>query len=377
MYHTLIYLDHAATTPLDPEIATLMEQTGIECWANPSSPHAQGRKARAAIDEARASIASDLGVKSSEVVFTASGSEANCLALFGVCEKYMQKAEHPGHIVGLSIEHSCSLKSFDRLRRQGWEVTLLPVNAEGIVSVKEVGKALQENTAIVSVQWANNEVGSIQPVEEIATVCKEAGVPFHTDAVQAVGQLPLCNLPDLTSIAAHKFYGPKGIGALIVREHVELCPQILGGGQEFSLRSGTEFTPGIVGMAAALNKALTTQKEESARLIALRDDFIAKLEALDGIRINGSRTKRLPNNVNISLADKDGETVVIQLDMQGICAATGSACVTGFSEPSHVIEALHPGTDIARKTVRFSLGKSTTEQDLEAALTALKQIIDQ
>jgi cysteine desulfurase len=316
-------------------------------------------------------------VKPQEVIFTASGSEANSLALFGVCEKWMDTKGSPGHVAVLSIEHHCSLKAIDRLKKFGWNVSLIPVDDEGILRSSSLESILQDDTAIVSVQWANNEVGTIQPIEEVALLCKQRGVFFHTDAVQPIGQLAIPELPDLTSIAAHKFYGPKGMGALIVRDHIEIAPQILGGGQEFDIRAGTENTPGIVGMAKALELAIEHQPDEQTRLTALRDEFIQQLTELPNVTLNGHELKRLPNNVNVRFGGNKGETIVIQLDMQGICAATGSACATGSSEPSHVLEAMGRSKAATSENVRFSLGRSTTKEDLDTVVDTLKNITSQ
>ena len=370
----MIYLDHAATTPLHPDVAAAMHEAEA-LWGNPSSPHMQGREARNAIDAARESIASHLGVKAQEVIFTASGSEANSLALYGTAERWQQEHGKPGHVIMLGIEHSCSLKGVERLKSFGWESTLLPVNEQGLLDPKDLKEALRSDTALVSVQWANNEIGTIQPIAECEAICTEAGILFHIDAVQPIGQLPIPTLPDMTSIAAHKFYGPKGIGALIVREHVELKPQVLGGGQEFGLRGGSENTPAIVGMAKALEIAVMKQAEEHDRLIELRDGFMEQLTSLPGVSINGDRTLRLPNNINAHFEGKSGETIVIQLDQRGICAATGSACATGSTDPSHVIQALGHDKNFASSNVRFSLGMSTTKGDLDTVFAALQEII--
>ena len=374
----MIYLDHAATTPLHPRVYEKMLSVMKNEWGNPSSPHQKGRDARQHLDVSRQVIANLLHVKPHEVIFTASGSEANSLALFGVCEKWkMNHGGNTGHVIALSTEHSCSIKAVQRLQREGWEVSLLPVNEEGMLDSTVLENAMQQNTAFVSVQWGNNEVGTIQPIEQCAKICKERGVTFHTDAVQPIGQLPLPTLPDLTTIAAHKFYGPKGIGALIVRDHVEIAAQILGGGQEFNLRAGTENLPAIVGMALALEIAMEKQKEETLRLCTLRDYFIEELEKLPSVTLNGPRTARLPNNVNARFKGHSGETLVIQLDLHGIAAATGSACASGSSGPSHVLEAMGREAGAASENIRFSLGASTTKKDLDTTIQVLKKSLNQ
>lgn len=372
----MIYLDHAATTPLDPGVLEAMLPHMRDTWGNPSSPHAKGREARAAIDESRATIAQHIGVKPHEVLFVSSGSEANSLALFGTCEKYIATHKQPGRIVLLSTEHSCSIHATDKLKKQGWDVALIPVDHDGLVSVHTIKESLTDDTALVSIQWANNEVGTIQPIEEIAQLCQERSVPFHSDAVQPIGQLPFPTvLPDMMSMAAHKFYGPKGIGTLIVREHIKLSPQILGGGQEYSLRAGTEDTPGIVGMAAALTLAMEEQRTEAARLTQLREGFISELLTLPGVSLNGHATKRLPNNVNVRFAGKKAESLVVQLDLKGICVSTGAACVTGASEPSHVLEAMGRTPQEAGENLRLTLGRGTTKEELDRTVEVLKNLV--
>jgi len=374
---TMIYLDHAATTPLHPRVYEEMLSVMKNEWGNPSSPHGKGREARQHLDASRLTIANILGVKAHEVIFTASGSEANSLAVFGVCEKWKMRHGTAGHVIALSTEHSCSIKAVQRLQREGWEVSLLPVDEEGMLDSKVLADAIQDNTVFASIQWGNNEVGTIQPIEQCAKICKERGVIFHTDAVQPIGQLPLPILPDMTTIAAHKFYGPKGIGALIVRDHIEIAAQILGGGQEFNLRAGTENLPAIVGMAIALEIAMEKQKEEAMRLCTLRDYFIDQLEKLPNVTLNGPRIQRLPNNINVRFQGHSGETLVIQLDLHGIAAATGSACASGSSGPSHVLEAMGREAGAASENIRFSLGASTTKQDLDTTIKVLKESLNQ
>lgn len=373
----MIYLDHAATTPLDPRVLDVMLPVMQDTWGNPSSPHSMGREAKNMLDAARQNIANSLGVKPHEVIFTASGSEANSLALFGRCEKWKQENGRAGHVIALSTEHSCSIKAVQRLQREGWKVSLLPVNEEGVLEIPVLEEVLTKDTALISIQWGNNEVGAMQPIKECGELCKEHGITFHTDAVQPIGQLEIPVLPDMTTIAAHKFYGPKGIGALIVRDHVELYPQILGGGQEFNLRAGSENLPAIVGMAKALELSIAKQPSEEKRLTELRDYFITELETMPGVSLNGPRTARLPNNANMRFEGRSGETIVIQLDLAGIAAATGSACASGSSGPSHVLEAMGRSNIAASENIRFSLGASTTKEELDTVVTTLKEILNQ
>ena len=372
----MIYLDHAATTPLDPQVMEAMLPHLKNTWGNPSSPHAKGREARSAIDNARQTIADLLGVLSHEVVFVSNGSEGNSLALFGTCEAWVDSHGKPGHLITASVEHSCSLKAADKLERHGWNVTRLPVDEYGMLSAKNLKEALRDDTALVSLQWANNEVGTIQPIEEMASVCADTDTPFHCDAVQGIGLLPLPSpIPDLMTIAAHKFYGPKGIGALVVREGMELTSQVMGGGQEFELRAGTENTPAIVGMAKALELVLADVKGAADTLRILRDHLTTEiLSTIKETSLNGHPEKRLPNFANIRFAGRSAETLVIQTDMEGICISSGAACVTGASKPSHVLQAMGRSADEALENMRFSLGKGTTKEEIEATIATLQKI---
>ncbi|PIQ76623.1 cysteine desulfurase NifS [Candidatus Peregrinibacteria bacterium CG10_big_fil_rev_8_21_14_0_10_49_24] len=373
MLNAMIYLDHAATSPLDPRVLEAMLPHLRDTWGNPSSPHAKGREARIAIDTARQSIADRLGVLPHEIVFVSSGSEGNSLAMFGSCERWLQTHEGPGHLITASVEHSCSLKAADKLEAAGWKITKLPVDAFGMLSATDLEDALTEDTALVSLQWANNEVGTIQPVEELAAVCKKAGVPFHCDAVQGVGLLPLPSpVPDLMTIAAHKFYGPKGIGVLVVREHIELCPQVMGGGQEFGLRAGTENTAGIVGMAAALELCEDKRQETTPYIRNLRDILVSGILSMEGTSLNGHPEHRLPNFANIRFEGLSAENILMKLDMAGICVSSGAACVTGAIEASHVLTAMGRSATEAKENIRFSLGKSTTEKEIETVLQAIQ-----
>jgi len=372
----MIYLDHAATTPTDPRVLEAMLPHLRNTWGNPSSAHKAGRLAHAAMDESRQTIAEILGLKAHEVIFVSSGSEGNSLALFGRAEQWLKEHKSPGHIITLSTEHSCSIKAVEYLKTKGWKITALPVDKDGVMSVQNLQDAFTEDTALVSVQWANSEVGTIQPIEEIASLCKKHDVPFHCDAVQPVGQLPFPKkLPDMMTIAAHKFYGPKGIGVLTVREGVRLQPQVMGGGQEFDLRAGTENVPAMVGMAKALQIAMEEQPTEMKRLTELRDRFIGDLLSLGGTSLNGSKSNRLPNNVNMHFKNHSAETLVIKLDMAGICVSSGSACATGSTEPSHVLQAMGRSDDEAVRNIRFSLGKSTTAAELQTVVRTLKTLL--
>jgi len=372
----MIYLDHAATTPTDPRVAEVMLPHLQTTWGNPSSPHAKGREARCAIDAARKTMADLLGILPQEIAFVSSGSEGNSLALFGICEHWVETHGAPGHLITASVEHSCSLKAADKLDRQGWRITRLPVDKFGRLQSADLEEALTEDTALVSIQWANNEVGTVQPVKEMASMCQKKGVPFHCDAVQGVGLLPLPSpLPDLMTIAAHKFYGPKGMAALIVKETVKVSPQIMGGGQEFGLRAGTENAPGIVGMAKALTLALEDVQGTAKNIQALRNLLVDGIcTEITGTSLNGHPEYRLPNFANIRFAGRSAEMLVIQLDMEGICVSSGAACVTGASKPSHVLEAMGRSASEALENLRFSLGKDTTREEVETTIETLKKM---
>lgn len=369
----MIYLDHAATTPLDPRVAEAMIPHLRDTWGNPSSPHAKGREARIAIDSARQSIADNLSILPHEVVFVSSGSEGNSLAMFGRCEKWVEMHGKPGHLITASVEHSCSLKAVDKLEKNGWKISRLPVDEYGMLNPEDLRTLLTEDTALVSLQWANNEVGTIQPVEELAAVCKEAGVPFHCDAVQGVGLLKIPSpTPDLMTIAGHKFYGPKGVGVLVVRNDVQLCSQVMGGGQEFGLRAGTENTASIVGMAKALELVQETREETAKHVLKLRDILVEGILSLEGTSLNGHPEKRLPNFANIRFEGKSAENILITLDMAGICVSSGAACVTGSVETSHVLTAMGRSAAEAKENIRFSLGKGTTEGEISKVLAVIQ-----
>ena len=374
----MIYLDHAATTPLDPKVLDAMLPHLENSWGNPSSPHAKGREAHSAIDTARQTMADLLGVLPQEIVFVSNGSEGNSLALFGACEHWIEEHKKPGHLITASVEHSCSLKSADKLESKGWKVTRLPVNEFGRLNAKDLKDALAEDTAIVSIQWANNEVGTIQPIEEMASVCAESGVPFHCDGVQGIGLIPLLSpVPDLMTIAAHKFYGPKGIAALIVRDNVKLTPQVMGGGQEFGLRAGTENAPCIVGMAKALELVMEDVEGTAKKIGTLRDLLVDEvLKTIENTSLNGDPVHRLPNFANIRFTGRNAENIVIKMDMEGICISSGAACVTGTSRPSHVLEAMGRSADEALENIRFSLGKGTTKEEIETTVKTLQTVLN-
>lgn len=372
-----IYLDHAATTPLDPRVLEAMLPYFTEFFGNPSSIHSYGRDTRKVIEEARGTIAREIGAaEPREIIFTGSGSESDNLALRGIASAYRSRGNH---IITSAIEHHAVYDTCKALEKQGFEVTLIPVNSVGLVDPDDVIKALTERTILVSIMHANNEVGTIQPIAAIGRLLKERKVLFHTDAVQTVGAIPV-NVNelsvDLLSMAAHKFYGPKGVGALYVRKGVKLDPLIYGGAQERNRRAGTENIAGIVGMAKALSLANANLEEDQKRITALRDYLIdSVLNNFEYVRLNGDRNARLPGNVNFSFEFIEGESLLLNLDLKGIAASSGSACTSGSLEPSHVLLAMGICHEIAHGSLRLTLGKSTTKEEIDYLLGVLPEIV--
>jgi cysteine desulfurase len=374
-----IYLDYAATTPLDPRVLEAMMPYLTEKFGNPNSIHAFGREARKAVDEAREKIAALLNCRPSELVFTGGGTESDNLALRGVAAAYRQKGNH---IVTTAIEHHAVLHTCRALQDEGFEVTYLPVDEHGLVSPEQVAEAVTDRTILVSIMHANNEIGTIEPLADIVRAVKEKrpDVLVHTDAVQTVGHIPVdveALGVDLLSFAAHKFYGPKGVGGLFVRRGVKLVPQLTGGGQERNRRSGTENVAGIVGMAKALEIAVAEMPTEIPRLQTLRDELInGVLAQIPDSRLNGHPTQRLPHNANFSFFGVEGEALLLQLDLHGIAASSGSACTSGSLEPSHVLLALGLSREWALGSLRLTLGRFTTRQHLERVLAVLPSIVE-
>jgi cysteine desulfurase len=374
-----IYLDYAATTPLDPRVLEAMMPYLTEKFGNPNSIHAFGREARKAVDEAREKIAALLNCRPSELVFTSGGTESDNLALRGVAAAYRQKGNH---IVTTAIEHHAVLHTCRALQDEGFEVTYLPVDEHGLVTPEQVAEAITDRTILVSIMHANNEIGTIEPLADIVRAVKEKrpDVLVHTDAVQTVGHIPVdveALGVDLLSFAAHKFYGPKGVGGLFVRRGVKLVPQLTGGGQERNRRSGTENVAGIVGMAKALEIAVAEMPTEIPRLQTLRDELInGVLAQIPDSRLNGHPTQRLPHNANFSFFGVEGEALLLQLDLHGIAASSGSACTSGSLEPSHVLLALGLSHEWALGSLRLTLGRFTTRQHLERVLAVLPSIVE-
>ena len=370
-----IYLDHAATTPMRDEVLAAMLPYLTEHFGNASSLHAEGRRARQGVDEARERIAAILGAKPREVVFTSGGSEGDNLALKGAAWAASARGRH---IVTSSVEHKAVLNTCAVLERSGFEVTYLPVDRYGRVDPAEVEAAITERTTLVSIMYANNEVGTIQPIAEIGAVCRRAGVVFHTDAVQAGGFLPLDvdRLGvDLLTLSAHKVYGPKGVGALFVRQGTALLPQVQGGSQERQRRAGTENVAGIVGFATALELVqgdLAARDAENARLAALRDRLASAVRDVAGVESTGHPVERLPHNASWLVDGVEGGDLVAALDLGGVAASTGSACISGSAEPSHVLMAMGIGAGRAHGALRLTAGRSTTEAEIDQAAEVLR-----
>jgi cysteine desulfurase len=372
-----IYLDHNATTSPAEAVVDAMSRALREVAGNASSVHSFGQQAKSAIDEARTSVAGLLGGEASEVIFTGSGTEADNLALRGAAEAL--EATGRREIVVSTIEHEAVLNTARALARRGWTMTTLPVNASGIVSPDAVRDAVSGRTAIVSVMHANNEVGTVQPVAEIAAIAHERGALMHTDAVQSAGKIPLAVRAlgvDLLSISAHKFYGPKGVGALWVRRGVRLMQQMTGGRQERNRRAGTENVPGIIGLGVAARLATEALGSSAARVAALRDRLEAGiLRDVPHATLNGAREPRVPNTTNISFERVEAESLLIALDLEGIAVSTGSACSSGTLEPSHVLKAMGLGSSRAQSSLRFSLGSATTETDIDRVIAVLPGLV--
>lgn len=374
-----IYMDYSATTPVDPRVVEAMAPYWSDVFGNTSSAHAWGQAAAAALERAREQVARLLGARPSEIVFTASGTEADNLALRGVAWA-ARRAGRGNHIVTTPIEHHAVEATVEQLHRLfGFEVTVVPVDGHGLVDPDAVRQAIRPDTVLVSVMTASNEVGTVQPIAEIAAVCREYGVPFHTDAVQAAGRMAL-NVEDLgvdlLALSAHKFYGPKGVGLLYVRRGLALMPAITGGGHEGGRRPGTVNVAGIVGMATALELAEAAREEETARLARLRDRLIAGvLSAVPDVRLTGHPTRRLPHLASFAIRGVEGASVVAGLDLEGIAASSGAACAEGEARPSPVLEAMGLAPEWAVGALRLSLGRYNTDEDVEAVLEVLPQVV--
>ena len=373
-----IYLDHNATTPLDPQAADRMIQAMREVWGNASSVHHFGQQAKAALDEARGAVASLLGADASEIVFTAGGTESDNIAIRGAADALEPSGRR--HLITTAIEHEAVLNTMKALAKRGWRVTTLPVDASGIVSPDRLRDAITDDTALVSVMHANNEIGTVQPIAALAAIAHERGALFHTDAVQSAGKIALdvhALGVDLASIAGHKFYGPKGTGALWLKRGVRLVPPTSGGKQERNRRAGTENVPALVGLGVAAGVAKQKLASEGERLTALRDRLeTGILRTVPGSARNGAAQPRVPNTSNLSIERVESESLLIGLDLAGIAVSSGSACSSGTLEPSHVLKAMGLPHGRTLGSIRFSLGASNTEADIDRVIAVLPPLVE-
>jgi cysteine desulfurase len=368
----LIYMDHAATTPTRPEVVEAMLPYFHERFGNPSSLYSIARESKKVVESARETIARALGADPKEIFFTSGGTESDNWALKGIAFANRKKGDH---IITSAIEHHAVLHTAEYLEKQGFRVTYVPVDASGLVDPGVIEDSITDKTVLISIMAANNEIGTIEPIREIGSIANNQGIPFHTDAVQAAGHIPLSVKEDnitLLSLSAHKFYGPKGIGALYIRKGTRIDPLLHGGGQERNRRAGTEDLAGIVGLATALDIAVRTMNEEGARLQNLRDRLIGGIQSsVPHTRMNGHPTKRLPGNVNVSVEFIEGESMLLLLDRHGICASTGSACTSGSLEPSHVLMAIGLSHEVAHGSLRLTLGEANTNEEVDKVLEVI------
>ena len=371
------YLDYAATTPMHPEAFAAMTPWLQGGYGNASSVYALGREARKAVEEARAKIAAAIGAEKNEIYFTSGGTEADNWAIKGAARAKLRKGKH---IITTAIEHHAVLHAAEALEKQGYDITYLPVDEMGLITAEQVAEAIRPDTVLVTVMMANNEIGTLQPIADIGAVCRQRGVWLHTDAVQAVGHVPVdvkAMKIDMLSLSGHKFGGPKGVGVLYLRAGVVLPPMLDGGAQERGRRAGTENVAGIVGMGRALELSIEAMPEETRRLTALRERLIEGLLArIPEIRVNGHREQRLPGNANVSIRYIEGEALLLRLDLAGIAASSGSACTSGSLDPSHVLLAIGLPHEIAHGSLRLTLGHHSTEADVDAVLETLPGIVD-
>lgn len=372
-----VYADNAATTPVLEDVLDQMIPYYKDYYGNPSSLYSAGREAKKAVELSRETIAECLNASPSEILFTSGGSEADNWAIRGVA--FEQKKKGKNHIISSKIEHHAVLHTLEYLEKQGFEVTYLDVDKDGLVDPKDLEAEIKDTTALVTIMYANNEIGTIQPIPEIGAICKKHNVIFHTDAVQAVGNVKIDvkeqNI-DLLSLTAHKIHGPKGIGALYVRKGIKISNLIFGGAQERGLRAGTENVAGIVGLAAAMKISCSTIDERIAKLTKLRDTMIKGALTIEKSRLNGHPTKRLPGNVNLCFEGVEGESLLLMLDMLGICASSGSACTSGSLNPSHVLLALGLSHEVAHGSLRLTFSDQNTMEDVEYIIESLPKIID-
>lgn len=372
-----IYFDYAATTPMDPEVLEAMKPYFWDKFGNPSSIHSFGQEAKKAMEDARSRVASFLGAREDEIIFTSGGTESNNFTLFGA---FWANTVRGNHIITTAIEHHAILEPAQFLEKHGAQVTYVKPDANGIVSPEDIARAITDKTILISVMHANNEIGTIQPIKEIARIAKSKGIYFHTDAVQTVGHIPV-NVDDLNidllSLSAHKFYGPKGVGCLYVRKGTRIQPYLRGGGQERRRRASTENIPGIAGLAKALDICREKMDKEAMEQIRLRDKLITELpKRIKRVYLNGHPAQRLPNNVNFSIEYIEGESMLLNLDMLGIAASTGSACTSGDLEPSHVLLSIGRPHELCHGSIRITLGRYTKESDIDRFLEVFPGIVE-
>lgn len=373
----LVYLDHSATTPVRPEVLAAMLPYFANKFGNASSVHRWGYEARQAINDAREKVASLIEASPNEILFTSGGTESDNLAIRGVAHSRKAKGKH---LITSQIEHHAVLHTFEALQKEGFEVTFVPCDKYGLIDPDDIKRVIRKDTILISIMHGQNEVGTIEPIKDIGAIAREHGVLFHTDAVQSAGKVPIdvrdMNI-DLLTVSSHKIYGPKGVGALYVRKGVRLVPQITGGAHERRMRAGTENVPGIVGFGEACRLAKADLPEESQRLANLRDKLIQGiLDKIPDVVLNGHPTLRLPHNVNVSVKYLEGESILLNLDRMGVAASSGSACTSGSLEPSHVLLAMGLSHETAHGSLRFTLGRSNTEEDIDYVLEVLPPIVE-
>ncbi len=373
----MIYADNAATTKMSEAAMQTMVSLMNESWGNPSSLYMHGQKAKEVLEEARSDVASVIGADPREIIFTSGGSEADNQAIRSAADLGRKNGKR--HIISTAFEHHAVLHTLERLKKEGFEITLLDVHENGLVDPGEVEDAIRDDTCLVTIMFANNEIGTIQPIREIGAVCRKKNILFHTDAVQAVGHLPINVIDDnidLLSASAHKFHGPKGVGFLYARKSIRLTNLIEGGAQERGKRAGTENVPAIAAMAQALKEANAGMAENTAHLTKMRDRLIKGLQQIPHSALNGDAARRLPGNVNFCFEGIEGESLLLLLDDKGICASSGSACTSGSLDPSHVLLAIGRVHDVAHGSLRLSIGEDVTEQEVDYMIQSVRDVVD-